>query len=257
MMKIVTPRIPRGFIYLEGEPETGFVIISKRRRNQFVWIPVHMLEANGTADNGVTFMEQFGRRTFGQPVDLTTKGFWEEETENFHQQREGILKYGGFYVSRYSISKDCYSRPARYPIVNIDLWRAISLAKNVETDFQEVSTQIPYGAEFDCILQWLAQSFPDGFEGIRRETNKKVDPIGISPTLKKSNEHKNWEINNLFDIDTNVSTWTYERYGQTQSRVTRGRGWTDMSANMGARNVVHPCTCYKDIGFRVVLHWNV
>ena len=54
------PPIPEGWKHVVGEWNNGFVILDSKGNN-FVWVPVGFLDANGTLD-GTNFSEKFGRR---------------------------------------------------------------------------------------------------------------------------------------------------------------------------------------------------
>ena len=56
------PPIPEGWEHVEGKWDTGLVI-EDFKGNQFVWVPVGFLDANGTLD-GTNFTEKFGRRNY-------------------------------------------------------------------------------------------------------------------------------------------------------------------------------------------------
>ena len=74
----------------------------QRTYDQLVWVPVEKLDSNGTLD-GVSYTEKFGKRNY-------IKGKFLNETERLTRelafQNESVKKYGGFYISRYNISKN-------------------------------------------------------------------------------------------------------------------------------------------------------
>ena len=62
-----TPPVPTGFAHVKGEWDDGFVIRQIKdafeSESEFVWIPVCLLDADGTLD-GQNFQEQFGARNY-------------------------------------------------------------------------------------------------------------------------------------------------------------------------------------------------
>ena len=59
LLNYMNPPIPKGFHYVEGKWNTGFVIARDLDQSEFIWIPVGYLEANGTS-NGIIYNERFG-----------------------------------------------------------------------------------------------------------------------------------------------------------------------------------------------------
>ena len=82
------PIIPKGFEHILGNWDTGYVI-QDEFKNEFVWIPVGMLNKNTT--------EAF-KQYYRQVKDI------ESNTEEYKKIIESINKYGGFYVARYEAS---------------------------------------------------------------------------------------------------------------------------------------------------------
>ena len=105
----VNPPIPEGYQYVWGEWNNGFVIERCSDGSQFVWIPVGSLDSNGTLD-GVYFSEKFGRRNYMNDV-FSYNEFNEPIDSEFFEQLESVKKYGGFYISRYNISKGSIGKP--------------------------------------------------------------------------------------------------------------------------------------------------
>lgn len=65
-----------------------------RTYDQLVWVPVDLLEANGTLD-GVNFNKKFGRRNYCDDV-FSEDEFHEKLTDELALQLESVKKYGGF-----------------------------------------------------------------------------------------------------------------------------------------------------------------
>ena len=97
----VNPPIPEGWQHVEGRWNNGF-LITDHKKNQFVWVPVGFLDANGTLDG--TFSEKFGRRNY-RGDEFADGEFNEELDDELRTQWESTKKYGGFYISRYNSSR--------------------------------------------------------------------------------------------------------------------------------------------------------
>lgn len=82
------PIIPEGFKHVLGNWDTGYVI-SDSLGNEFVWIPVGMLNEEKPSE---AFLKYYKNKK----VKLNTEEFIEIE--------QSINKYGGFYISRYEAS---------------------------------------------------------------------------------------------------------------------------------------------------------
>ena len=95
------PPIPEGYRHVCGEWNNGFVIERFSDKSQFVWIPVGCLKSNGTVD-GALFNEKFGRRKYPGRNDVSKS----KDGKNFEKRIASVKKYGGFYISRYDITKN-------------------------------------------------------------------------------------------------------------------------------------------------------
>ena len=73
--KYANPPVPEGFLHYYGEWFNGFTIGQKITGNLFTWVPVGVLNNNGTLD-GKNFNESFGRRNF--LIDWFAKGSFSE-----------------------------------------------------------------------------------------------------------------------------------------------------------------------------------
>ena len=92
------PFLPKGFTYVTGEWNTGFVI-SDEFGNKFTWVPVGWLENNGTLD-GISFDSKFGLRNWYN-YDFSQNGWHETVPKNI---LESINEWGGFYFACYTAS---------------------------------------------------------------------------------------------------------------------------------------------------------
>lgn len=87
------PPIPKGYRHICGEWNNGFVIERCSDGSQFVWIPV------GSLDYAIR-MEVINPR-----CDIN-KMKSKEPTYEVFQNYPSVIKYGGFYISRYNISRN-------------------------------------------------------------------------------------------------------------------------------------------------------
>lgn len=220
----VNPPIPEGWEHVEGEWNNGFVI-QDFKGNQFVWVPVGFLDANGTLD-GTNFFEKFGRRNY-QDDKFSDGEFNEELEEELRKQWESVQKYGGFYISRYNISrsKTCEAKSVKgaMPWRNINWFDAMEAAKTFG-DGVSVKSHLPYGAEYDSVLEWFIKSKARTTDEIASDStqwgnfwNTKDSPREVV----KTGRCKEWSTNGIYDLAGNVDEWTQEKK-ESSCRVVRG-----------------------------------
>ncbi len=79
---------------------------------------------------------------------------------NCLEQFESVKKYGGFYISRYNISKSSAGKPQSVkgvmPWVNINFDDAKKVASTIE-DNEAVKSHLTFGAEYDSVLNGLSK----------------------------------------------------------------------------------------------------
>ena len=146
----VNPPIPEGYKHVCGKWNNGFVIERCSDGSQFVWIPVGSLDSNGTLD-GEHFSEKFGRRNYRND-EFSDDEFNEALNGELLEQLESVKKYGGFYISRYDISKSSAGKPQSVkgvmPWVNINFDDAKKVASTIE-DNEAVKSHLTFGAEYE------------------------------------------------------------------------------------------------------------
>lgn len=152
---LVIYKIPSS-INWQNSDEVEFL---KETYNQFVWIPVEFLSANGTLD-GEHFSEKFGRRNYMND-EFSDDEFNEALNGELLEQLESVKKYGGFYFSRYNISKSSAGKPQSVkgvmPWVNINFDDTKKIASTIE-DNEAVKSHLTFGAEYDSVLEWLIKT---------------------------------------------------------------------------------------------------
>jgi len=253
------PPIPEGWEYVEGEWNNGFVI-QDSKGNQFVWIPVGFLDPNGTLD-GTNFSEKFGRRNY-QGNEFSDGEFNEALDDELRKQCASVQKYGGFYISRYNISKnketgEAQSVKGKMPWKYINYPDAMKAAKDFG-DGVSVMSHLPFGAEYDSTLEWFIKSGARTQEEIASDSTRWGNFWNIknSPQkVVKTGTREEWSTNNICDFAGNLSEWTQEKNGSSY-RVLRGGGGNVDGCNYPAacRYYFYPSSNCDFFGFRAVLY---
>lgn len=253
------PPIPEGWEHVEGEWSDGFVI-QDSKGNQFVWVPVGFLDANGTLD-GTNFSEKFGRRKYKD--DEFSDGEFNEKLEaELRKQLESVQKYGGFYISRYNISKnkqtgDAQSVKGEMPWTNIN-WNDSMKAANTFGDGVSVTSHLPFGAEYDSTLEWFIKSGKRTQEEVANDStqwgnfwNTKNAPKEVV----KTGTREEWSTNHICDFAGNVDEWTQEK-NESSYRIIRGGNYIFNGDDypVASRICDYPDNHYNDTGFRATLY---
>ena len=255
------PPIPDGYRYVCGEWSHGFVIERITDGSQFVWVPVGFLPANGTID-GKTFDVQFGRRNYlGDKFAEEIAGFYEPETLSLSRQIDSVKKYGGFYISRYYISKDektgkTQSIKDAWPLTQNNYNQALDIASSVERSIS-VKSHLLFGAEYDSVLEWFIASGVKTLQEIVGEAkNWDSGRLTMMEYSERENPEK-YNINNIYGFGL-LRIWTqeheYVKWGPDMY-VQRGKsllnesvakrdGWVAYDPEFGI---------YDGVGIRVAL----
>lgn len=291
----VNPPIPEGYKHVEGEWNNGFVIERCSDGSQFVWVPVGMLDSDGTLD-GDRYSEKFGRRNYLREefgyryaeATFSEEEFHEELGEELLEQLESVKKYGGFYISRFNISKNSSEKPLSVrgakPWIPYDFDEAKKMAAVMENS-DEVKSHLTFGAEYDSVLAWFIKSNARTYDEIinkpeewgyyckqsRYWSDFWKDYKYTNVEVVKTGSCEKWCTNNIYDFSGNVAEWTQEVYGEPQVRyvetgefegdwanvdthVIRGEMYNfacdGNGASVAARNYEEYC---KYTGFRVAL----
>ena len=251
------PPIPEGWEHVEGEWNNGFVI-EDFKGNQFVWVPVGFLDANGTLD-GTNFSEKFGRRNY-KDDEFSDDKFNEKLEEELHKQWESVQKYGGFYISRYNISRseagEAKSVQGAMPWININWYDAKEVAKTFG-DGVSVKSHLPFGAEYDSVLEWFIKSNARTIEEIECDSTawgNFYNTINAPMKVVNTGTCEEWSTNNICDLAGNVDEWTQEMY-LSWRRVIRGGGYNCFGSNypVAYRMYNKPIDGFCDVGFRATL----
>ena len=225
--------------------------------DQFTWVPVEKLDSNGTLD-GISFTEKFGRRNYRNDK-FSERNFYETLTDELELQLESVKKYGGFYISRYNISKSSKGKPQSIkgvdPWVNINFNNAKKVASIVE-DNEVVKSHLPFSAEYDSVLEWFIKSNARTSSEIGEDStnwgnhdNNKNYPSRIVRTGEDGC------INNIYGFAGNVAERTQEQKGSSY-RVIRGGCYRDLGYiyPVANRSYDFPDSGSKYDGFRATLY---
>ena len=210
----INPPIPDGYKHICGEWNNGFVIKRFSDGSQFVWIPVGSLDSNGTLD-GEHFSEKFGMRNY-QSDESSYREFNGKLKAELFKQHKSVKKYGGFYISRYNISKNLdgnlQSVKGAMPLVNINFYDAKKFASTIENR-KEVKSHLTFGAEYDSILEWFIKSKAKTPNEIVNDSTKwgnYWNTENSQKALVKTGSCEKWCTNNIYDFAGNVDEWTQE-----------------------------------------------
>ena len=254
----VNPPIPEGYKHICGEWNNGFVIERYSDGSQFVWIPVGSLDSNGTLD-GDHFSEKFGRRNYMDERFLNDE-FNEALNDELLEQLESVKKYGGFYISRYNISKSSVGKPQSIqgvmPWVNINFYDAKKIASTIEYN-KAVKSHLTFGAEYDSVLEWFIKTEVKTLAEIAWNStewgnhwNTENSPCKVVETGSR----EEWCANNIYDFAGNVQEWTQEQE-KSSHRVIRSGGYKNLGSNfpVACRYCMVPNHDYSYNGFRATL----
>lgn len=188
--------------------------------------------------------------------------FHEKLTEELKLQIESIREYGGFYISRYNISKDRktvnpQSVKGEKPWVNINFNEARKLASIIENN-EVVKSHITFGAEYDSVLEFFIKSNARTYSEIVENStnwgnycNTKNSPRKIVETGTR----EEWSTNNICDFAGNVNEWTQELYGTYYSVIRGGDYSYDGDEYPAAyRHYGNPFDFYGNVSFRTTLY---
>lgn len=255
----VNPPIPEGYKHVCGEWNNGFVIERCSDGSQFVWIPVGSLDSNGTLD-GEHFSEKFGRRDYMND-EFSDNKFNEALNGKLLEQLESVKKYGGFYMSRYNISKSSARKPQSVkgvmPWINISFNNAKKIASTIE-DNEVVKSHLTFGAEYDSVLEWLIKTEVKTLAEIAEDSTEWGNHGNTENSPRKvveTGSREKWCANNICDFAGNVDEWTQEQ-NKSSYRVIRGGNCYSYGYNrpVAYRNFGIPISFYKVTGFRATLY---
>lgn len=247
------PPIPEGYKHVSGKWYSGFVIERDSDGSQFVWIPVDSLDPDGTLD-GKHFLFKFGRRNYRRN-EFSDSRYNEVLNEELLEQLISVKKYGGFYISRYNISKSSAGKPQSVkgviPWIEITFNEANEIASTIENN-ETVKSHLPFGAEYDSVLAWFIKSRARYEWKITEDSS---DWGNYSGKLLETGSCEKYCSNNIYDFAGNVSEWTQEQEGSSR-RVIRGASYRGHGKydNVSYRDGWGDNMILIDVGFRAALY---
>ena len=178
------------------------------------------VDYDGTLD-GRCYFEQFGRREFEKNDPAFCHDFVSEPlSPTLLEVIESIEKYGGFYISRYLISKSEKGRPQSIkdskPWVNVNFYKAENIAKSFESN-KSVKSHLTYGEEYDSALSFIT---------------------GLCSEELMTEDMFEW---------TEETDWMGKVYRRNYSYNEEGK-------IVVSRQIENPETNWERLGFRVVLY---
>lgn len=221
------PFIPKGFTYVTGEWNTGFVI-SDEFGNEFAWVPVGCLENNGTLD-GISFNSKFGLRNWYN-YDFSQNGWHETVPKNI---LESINKWGGFYFACYTASVEkgnVVFKKGNLPLIEMTYNEAVEYEASFRTNAEDVNHCLMLGSAYDSLFQWIIQSGTKtkneilddstdlGNYANNEKYHSKVEAVELLPT----GHNKDWCINNIYDLAGNVVEFTQEQHSTNRIVLRSG-----------------------------------
>ena len=107
------------------------------------------------------FDEKFGRRPLSTDIKFLEECI-ERPTNVFGVQIDSVRKYGGFYVSRYTMSLNeetgkIQSVKGAKPYIISDAYEYRKIASYFENT-KNVKSHLLFGSEYDSILEWFKKN---------------------------------------------------------------------------------------------------
>lgn len=252
------PPIPQRYHYIEGNWNDGFVIERNNDGSQFVWVPVGILNAKSTLD-GRNYKEQFGRKAWEKDI-FSSKYYHEDLTKELLEQIRSVKKYGGFYISRYNISKGENNIPqsvkGKRPWTELTWHEARSVSNNFEND-ESIKSHLIYGAEYDTVLSWFMKINGKANNLINQDSTKLGNHLNSKDAPHKiveTGSREEWSLNRIYDFAGNVYEMTQEEYNTSEYSI-RGACYKMLGFVSKATSRVHANknSVYDDTGFRIAL----
>ena len=139
--------------------------------------------------------------------------------EDYNAMIKSVEKYGGFYISRYEMSKSTSTNKAESvsnvsPIVDDDnMWYGLyAYGKTYMNTANSVVSSMIWGSQYDAMMRWMQDNGVDVTNNIGDDRN----------TKKTTGASETDIINNIYDLYGCHSEYTLVA-DSTLGRVTRGR----------------------------------
>lgn len=258
--------IPDGFYYVGGEENTGVVISDNKKDlnvglngslvgNQFVWIPCtekQFVRKNwGSKNSESQFSEIYDEKNTRLIQSIKKyNGFYIARYEASCKIADGSVENPMLPNSYITLELEVQSKPSIYTSTrtpnfnqgyNVDnyqtgaLWDcieygdAVYYSNKMYENSNSVCSHLPYGVEWDRILQWLIDSGNKTESQIKSNSNSwgtynkrnlEYESGNYTSNPYNTGSNKKAVSNNIYDIAGNLSEWTQEI--TTNGRISRG-----------------------------------
>ena len=232
--------------------------------NQFVWIPV---ENEKTYQRNFNYPSYYGEKREITPANSTFSdtGYLptfiqpavDTATNSETAERIAVLKYNGFYISRYEIGVDIQN------LKPVSKQNATIYANKSQTEFKTIGKNMygdnsTYAKSAMCSgIQWdMAMKFVNG----------KKDGKGITYDVKARNANRHAremttagkniadKVQNIYDLEGNFLEYVAEKNGYTYPFVFRGGEYRKRSDDSASERDSADGSAYSDRTFRAVLY---
>jgi len=262
--------IPKGFYYVGGIKDTGIVISddpsdenkgdsheisSTLKGNQFVWIPVDIIDVMYDYESQHSKLYEFTSDGI-EEITYSETGYREPDvlidydTDTINLQQAGLSdtaiiddfllelqtehinmidsveKYKGFYIGRYEtgdLSSDVLVNKSGNTDISTQTWYTMyNKQKNMynSEDLSVVSGMI-WGTQWDATMMWMMNSEDENVINYVLDSSNNGNFTSTRASTGSKNEYK---VNNIYDMAGNMWEYTIEAYG-TNQRVLRGGGY--------------------------------
>lgn len=237
------PPVPKGYTAAEGTWDTGFVIRRDCDGSELVWVPVQALPEDGILSGSA---QRFGCREYGYSGHGKGK-----RSAELDAQAESIAKYGGFYLTRYCLSRGSdgalHSVKDAVPLTNINQFDAVQAARTFARD-GEASSHLPYAAEMDSVLAWVLQiggKTSGELSSAVSTRNTRTHQDKITETGGDENRY----AAGFYDLAGTVDEWTQDLTDGAYLWGCNPCAWPTTS-----RCYFAPYACYTYTGLRAALY---
>ena len=236
---------------------------ANKNYHQIIFVPVSLLKENKATLDAISFNEKIGTSSYygltNEIARSKTMYVFDRKMYSFDGINEELIehiksfiKWGGFFISRYYNSfhdlgtKSLTSmNEANIQTKNLFDWREKIEIYNSQRQKPSLKAFIPYGGEFDTMLQWIAESNGISYEGLinrfveserENEAYRKLEHIYfgylvVYPWINRESRYskfiggKPYTLNNVCELSGVCLAWTEEKHRSyyLQSHVRRGK----------------------------------
>ena len=232
-----------------------------RTYDQLVWLPVNMLSDTSTLD-GNHFNEKFGRMNY-RNEEFSESEYHEPLVGELAETKKSIDIYGGYYITRYKVSKDKNTEKPR-SIKGADPWTKIDFptAKNAAATMaksENLMSHLTYGAEYDTRNKWPIETGTVTKKEIAEDSTRLGNYYNNNNYPKKIvKTGKDGCVNNIYGFAGNVDELTQEQ-SRSSNHVIRGGDYEGKGSiyPVGCRDYVGPSSICGGTGFRATFYIKV